>query len=41
MAAEPDEVETRVAWFEVLVDPAFESVRYDPRFLALMEGFGL
>jgi hypothetical protein len=30
-----------VAWFEVLVDPAFDSVREDPRYHALMEKFGL
>jgi hypothetical protein len=41
MARTPEDVKARVAWFEVLVDPAFDSVRDDPRYEALMEKFGL
>ncbi len=41
MAGNPEDVKARVAWFEVLVDPAFDSVRDDPRYEALMEKFGL
>jgi hypothetical protein len=41
MARTPEDVKARVAWFEVLVDPAFDSVREDPRYEALMEKFGL
>ncbi len=41
MASDPEDVTARVAWFEVLVDPAFDSVRDDPRYEALMKKFGL
>jgi TolB-like protein len=41
LASDPEDVTARVAWFEVLVDPAFDSVREDPRYHALMEKFGL
>jgi hypothetical protein len=41
LASDPEDVTARVAWFEVLVDPAFDSVRDDPSYEALMESFGL
>jgi hypothetical protein len=34
-------VRARVEWFEVLIDPAFDDLRDDPRYLVLMEKFGL
>ncbi len=41
LASDPEDVKARVAWFEVVVDPAFDSVREDPRYQVLMEPFGL
>lgn len=36
-----DDVNARVAWFEVLVDPAFDPIRDDPRYRELNARFGL
>lgn len=41
LAADPNQMDARVEWFEVIVDPAFDSVREDPRYEVLMEMFGL
>ena len=41
LAADPTDVDSRVNWFEVIVDPAFDSIREDPRYGALMEAFGM
>lgn len=40
IAERPNEVESRVAWFEVLVDPAFDVLRDDPRYGELAARFG-
>jgi TolB-like protein len=39
LASDPDDVEVRVTWFNVLTDPAFDPVREDPRYLELNERF--
>lgn len=41
IAETPDEVASRVAWFEVLADPAFDPLRDDPRYEELNARFGL
>ncbi len=41
LAADPNDVNSKVTWWEVIVDPAFDSVRENPRYEALMEKFGL
>lgn len=41
IAETPDEVTSRVAWFEVLTDPAFDPLRDDPRYEELNARFGL
>ncbi|MEJ2546230.1 MAG: hypothetical protein P8125_00270 [Gemmatimonadota bacterium] len=38
---DPDSVNARVTWFEVLQDPVFDPFRNHPRYLALTEAFGL
>jgi len=41
LGRDPESVNARVEWFEVLLDPAFDDLRDDPRYLALMETFGM
>jgi adenylate cyclase len=41
MARDPDDVNSRVEWFNVLTDPAFDEMRDDPRYLKLNGRFGL
>jgi TolB-like protein len=41
LAADPDDVETRVTWFEVLADSSFDPLRANPRFQELNARFGL
>jgi hypothetical protein len=38
---DPDSVNARVVWFEVLQDPVFDDLRDEPRFERLMVAFGL
>jgi TolB-like protein len=38
---DPESVEARVDWFEVLQDPIFDDLRDDPRYRELMLGFDL
>ncbi len=40
MARDPEKVATRVDWFDVLLDPVFDGLRDDPRYLALVRSFG-
>ena len=40
VADEPEKVISRVAWFDVLTDPAFDPVRDDPRYEELAARFG-
>ena len=39
--ADPDDAVSRVAWFDVLADPAFDVLRDDPRYEELAARFGL
>jgi TolB-like protein len=41
LAADPTDVDTRVYWFSVLLDPAFDGLRQDPRYQELNARFGL
>jgi len=41
LAADPDDVNARVSWFEVLADSSFDLLRDDPRFQELNARFGL
>jgi hypothetical protein len=41
LAARSGEVDARVVWFEVLLDPVFDGLRDDPRYQEMMTGFGL
>ena len=41
LAADPMDVDTRVLWFGVLLDPAFDRLRQDPRYQELNARFGL
>ena len=38
---DPESVDARVEWFGVLLDPVFDDLRDDPRYLDLMRRFGL
>jgi tetratricopeptide (TPR) repeat protein len=41
LAADPTDIDTRVYWFGVLLDPAFDRLRQDPRYQELNARFGL
>jgi TolB-like protein/Tfp pilus assembly protein PilF len=41
IAERSDEVDARVVWFEVLLDPVLDGLRDDPRYERLMAAFGL
>jgi hypothetical protein len=41
IGSNPKLAESRVEWFEVLLDPVFDGLRDDPRYLDLTREFGL